>query len=221
MNNSDFLPTKEGELLQWVINFLTALGKILERIGFPNAVYQQLEDLKNTFEAKYGIAVAPETRTKAAVQEKNSAREVLKKTLRQSIAEYLTRNHLLTDADRDNLGLPIHKTGRTPARIATTYPDFDIDSGTIRRLTIHFYDQGSKSKAKPDGQHGVEILWAISDTPILNVEDLIHSAFDTRSPFTLNFQGEERGKTVYFCLCWENTRGEKGPWSEIQSAIIP
>jgi hypothetical protein len=31
----------------------------------------------------------------------------------------------------------------------------------------------------------------------------------------------QRGKTVYFALRWENTRGEKGPWSEIMSAIIP
>jgi hypothetical protein len=53
------------------------------------------------------------------------------------------------------------------------------------------------------------------------VEDLIHSAFDTRSPFTLSFDENQRGKTVYFCLRWENTRGEKGPWSEIVSGIIP
>ena len=48
-----------------------------------------------------------------------------------------------------------------------------------------------------------------------------HSEFDTASPFTLNFQGHERGKTVYFCLRWENTVGEKGPWGEIYSAIVP
>jgi hypothetical protein len=78
-----------------------------------------------------------------------------------------------------------------------------------------------KSKAKPAGQHGAEIRWAISDTPVVDVAALARSSFDTRTPFTLEFQGHERGQTVYFCLCWENTRGEKGPWSEIQSAIIP
>jgi hypothetical protein len=92
----------------------------------------------------------------------------------------------------------------------------------IRRLTIHFYDQGSvKSKAKPAGQHGAEIRWAILDTPPVDVKELIHSSFDTRTPFTLEFEGHECGKTVYFCLCWENTRGEKGPWSKIVSAVIP
>jgi hypothetical protein len=45
-----------------------------------------------------------------------------------------------------------------------------------------------------------EIRRAISDTPIVDVTELIHSSFDTRTPFTLEFQGHERGKTVYFCL---------------------
>jgi hypothetical protein len=57
--------------------------------------------------------------------------------------------------------------------------------------------------------------------PVNGPEALIHSEFDTASPFTLNFQGHERGKTVYFCLRWENTVGEKGPWGEIYSAIVP
>jgi hypothetical protein len=61
----------------------------------------------------------------------------------------------------------------------------------------------------------------ISDVPVVDVNELIHSAFDTRTPFSLEFQGHERGKTVYLALRWENTRGEKGPWSSVQSAIIP
>jgi hypothetical protein len=38
---------------------------------------------------------------------------------------------------------------------------------------------------------------------------------------TLEFEEEARGKTVWFCLRWENTRGEKGPWSEFLNAIVP
>jgi hypothetical protein len=106
--------------------------------------------------------------------------------------------------------------------VATTYPDFDIDSSIIRCLIIHFFNQGGKkSKAKPAGQHGAQIRWAVSDMPIVDVSELTRSSIDTHTPFTLEFEGHERGKTVYFCLCWENTRGERGPWSEIVSAIIP
>jgi hypothetical protein len=222
MLRNDFIPTKDRDFLSWVINFLKFLFPILARIAFPNEIYQELAAMRNDFQEKLETAEEPATRTKLTVLAKKNARKALEKRLRQVVKEYLTFNHAVTDEDRDGLGLPIYKTTRTPAQVATTYPDFDIDSSTIRRLTIHFYDQGQKtSKAKPAGQHGAEIRWVISDTPVVDVKDLTHSAFDTHTPFTLEFEGHERGKTVYFCLCWENTRGEKGPWSEIQSAIIP
>jgi hypothetical protein len=51
-------------------------------------------------------------------------------------------------------------------------------------------------------------------------EELIHSTFSTRSPFRLSFKGTDRGKVLYFALRWDNTRGEKGPWSEILNVII-
>jgi hypothetical protein len=91
----------------------------------------------------------------------------------------------------------------------------------IRMLIIYFRDMLIEGRAKPPGVHGAEIKWGFSDTPIVNPDELPHSAFDTHSPFRLEFRGEDRGKTVWFCLRWENTRGEKGPWSEIVSAIVP
>jgi peptide methionine sulfoxide reductase MsrA len=65
------------------------------------------------------------------------------------------------------------------------------------------------------------MCWAISDVPVIDTNELIRTVFDTHTPITLEFEGHDRGKTVYFALRWENTRGEKGPWSAIQSAIIP
>jgi hypothetical protein len=119
------------------------------------------------------------------------------------------------------MGIVIRDTTHTPINPPKSYPEFIIDTSIIRCLRILFWDFGSKSKAKPHGVHGSEIRWAILDHPPVSVEELIHSSFDTRSPFELMFDERERGKTVYFCLRWESTRGDKGPWSEIVMAIIP
>jgi hypothetical protein len=120
------------------------------------------------------------------------------------------------------MGLPTRSSGgHHSAPVVATFPDFDIDSNLIRHPTIHFYDHGKKSKAKPAGQHGAEIRRAILDALPVDVSALTNSSFDTHLPFTIEFERHERGKTVYFNLCWQNTRGEKGPWGEIQSAIIP
>ncbi|MDR2692356.1 MAG: hypothetical protein LBB73_08750, partial [Dysgonamonadaceae bacterium] len=90
------------------------------------------------------------------------------------------------------------------------------------RLTFRFYEkEGDHKRAKPEGQHGAEIAWIISDEAPAKWIELANSSFDTRSPFTLKFENDRRGKSVFFALRWENTRGEKGPWSPITQAIIP
>jgi hypothetical protein len=53
------------------------------------------------------------------------------------------------------------------------------------------------------------------------VEDLKNSAFDTASPYTFTFDESDRGKALYICPRWENSKGEKGPWGEIGKAIVP
>jgi hypothetical protein len=222
MRRTDFIPRKDADFMGWIRNFLTVLFKILARIGFPGELQEELDVLYGDFSSKYHIAEAPSTRTTMAITEKNASRKTLEKKLRAAIKEHLTFNSKVTDTDRESLGLPVYKTTRTPAKVADTYPDFDVESRLIRWLIINFYDHGKKtSKAKPAGQHGAEICWVISDKPVVSVDELIRSSFSTRSPFALEFKDEDRGKTVYFCLRWENTRGKKGPWSEIHSAIIP
>ncbi|MDR3350232.1 MAG: hypothetical protein LBN98_01120, partial [Prevotellaceae bacterium] len=68
---------------------------------------------------------------------------------------------------------------------------------------------------------GAELRWAILEAPPVHIDELIHSTFDTHSPLTLAFDENQRGQTVYFAFCWENTSGEKGPYSPVQSVVIP
>jgi hypothetical protein len=170
--------------------------------------------------AAYADYLPTATRTPLITFTKSNARKEYEKPLRM-LVKGLESNPRVSDEDRRSMGIVIAATAKKSIPPATTYPVFTLDSSIIRRLSVHFRDSASSSKAKPHGIHGVEIRWAILDVPPVNVKDLTVSAFDTRSPFTLEFEEEQRGKNVWFCLRWENTKGEKGPWSEIGSAIIP
>ena len=177
----------------------------------------------SAFQTAFNDWKNPDERTHIKTVHLANTEKVFREAYRQLYTGFLKTSPLVTDEDLAAMHLPArHSGGGTPAPVAATYPDYDIDSGTIRRLTIHFFDQGKKkTKAKPAGQHGAEIVWAILEAPPADVGSLTHSSFDTHTPLTLEFAEHERGKTVYFCLRWENTRGEKGPWSEILSAFIP
>jgi hypothetical protein len=82
-------------------------------------------------------------------------------------------------------------------------------------------DSKSGKKAKPKGVSGFELAWGIFETIPTDWEQLNHSEFSTRAMLKLAFSGNERGKIVAYATRWENTKGQKGPWSDIESAIIP
>jgi hypothetical protein len=181
---------------------------------------EELLPKKARWVAAWTDYLVPATRTPLITFTKNKTRKEYEKPLRL-LVKNLESNPRVSDEDRRGMGITIPSTTRTVIPAATTYPLSTVDSSTIRLLKFFFRDSESSSKAKPHGVHGAEIRWSILDTPPVTVKELIMSGFDTRSPFTLEFENDQRGKTVWYCLRWENTKGEKGPWSEIGSAIIP
>ncbi|MDR0428152.1 MAG: hypothetical protein LBH12_06065 [Dysgonamonadaceae bacterium] len=218
---NDFIPENDEKFLVWLKNLTAYISQKYETWNIPVAEIHPLNAQTAAFETALHAAMNPATRTKAAVQAKNDTRNTVKSTIRMFLKAYVTYNRAVTDSDRDNMNLPIHKKGRTPAPIPKGYPFFRIDSSVIRRLSIYFYDSANEKRRKPEGVHGAEIRWGFSDVPVVEPEKLIYSGFDTASPYTIEFTGEDRGRTVYIALRWENTRGEKGPWSEIYNSIIP
>jgi hypothetical protein len=141
--------------------------------------------------------------------------------IRQFVNRYLRYNKSVTDEDRVKLGLTVSDFKRTRAPIPDEYPDVHVDLSVILRLTLTYHILGSTSRARLARMLGVEIRWAILDAYPSDTDDLKHTVFSTHSPQVFEFKEHDRGKTIYFRLCWVNTRGQKGPWSEVVSAIIP
>jgi hypothetical protein len=224
MSNPDYLPKNDRKFLQWVINFLSMLFPSLARFGVPEATYQDLAKKRNDFSTKLDVAEAPATRTKGAIDDKNVAYRTLKDAIREAVQRYLAHNPEVTEKDHDDLGLPNYKTTRTPVPPPKGKVDFTIEQLGGSRLAVHYHahDEERETKnAKPFGVHGVEYAWAILDAPPSSYADLVHSVFDTNSPYIFQFDLTDAGKHFYCCLRWENTTGQKGPWSEIQNAVIP
>jgi hypothetical protein len=221
MRTNDFIPKSDPVFLIWIKTLIAYLQTKFSLWGVPKAAVTEVNDLIPPFDSALALAENPATRTKVTVQAKKTARKNLESKARILLKAYVTYNPAVTDADRDVMGLPIHKTTHTPVHEPTTVPEAEVKLPSPGVVEIHFRDAGSKRKAKPKGIHGAEIAWAILSAPTTDWNELNHSTFDMRTPQRLTFDGTERGKTVYFALRWENTRGEKGPWSEIMNTIIP
>jgi hypothetical protein len=47
-----------------------------------------------------------------------------------------------------------------------------------------------------------------------------HIRFSRRPEMIVMFEETDRGKLVYYSACYENTKGEIGPWSLVVEAYI-
>jgi hypothetical protein len=162
----------------------------------------------------------PMTRTTLLVYEKAKARSQYEQVLR-FLVHAMSYNMYISNDELAEMGIPRKSAAHSPSPIPKYAPGYRISNRGHRDIKVDFYDIETGKRGKPKGVHGAEFRWAILSEPPKDVEELIHSSFDTRTPFILEFKESERGKIIYFCLRWENMRGEKGPWSDISNTVIP
>jgi hypothetical protein len=218
---ADYIPQGDSTFLTWVKNLFAYL--VIHAIDWnidPTTWMHIYPPMTTAYEDALTKAKDPNRGT-ADVLLKNETRDVLKTAMRKYVNEHLKYNSLIGDDDRKRLGLSVRDTKPTPAPDPTTFPVAAVKHPSPGVIEIHVTDSESGRKAKPAGIHGFELAWGILETPPADWGQLSHSSFCTRTPLRLTFSGNERGKTLYFALRWENTRGVKGPWTEILNAIIP
>ncbi|MDR0982876.1 MAG: hypothetical protein LBM07_06520 [Culturomica sp.] len=218
----DFIPGADAQFNIWQGVWFNSIEKNAETWGIPSDVVLTTSELKSKWETTYSVVENPVTKTSITVQSKNVARKEYEKQVRMVVKYYIAYNLKVSDEDKMAMGLPLHKTTRTPVPVPDTVPDVtEIDRNKIRCLTISFRDSGSDHRAKPAGVQGAVVKWIVSDTPPTSIKVFTNSLLDTKSPITLDFEEEQRGKVVYFALAWQNTKGEMGHFGEIQSSIVP
>jgi hypothetical protein len=78
-------------------------------------------------------------------------------------------------------------------------------------------------RGKPPGTIGAEVRLAL--TPPHGPAPPLGDSFKflsviSRGNLQADFPSEDAGKTAYYALRWVNTRGEKGPWSEVCATTV-
>jgi hypothetical protein len=196
------------------------LNEVRMRLNVTEQQASSLQAATMAVDVAHMKAENKDTRTKIDVFNRTEAIKEAHVVFRKVINICVANNPSALPADYVALSVP-HPAHHAPLPAPATYPDFTVDSSVLRRLSVVFHDHGSEKRGKPHGVSGAVVRWAMLDTPPAGVEDLTSSALDSASPYTLDFTEAQRGRRVYFCLAWQNPKGEKGPWSEIVGAVVP
>lgn len=216
MPRNGAFPSKEADLN---IYFQTAVAYLITnsvRLLVSAANKTALPTLLTAWNTTYPTTQNPDTRTRTSTDNKNAARDNLMTLLRKIYGDI--PESVLTDQDRNTLNLAQRSTTRTAVPVPDTKPIGQVDTSKRLVHTISFTDEDG-SAAKPEGVRGCQV-WMKIGSPAVDPSELSFVATDTRSPYVNQFDGKDAGKSVYYWLRWENTRGEAGPWSDVVTATI-
>jgi hypothetical protein len=219
-SGNDYIPTNDGKFLTWVKFLFTYLYGHASAWNIPPDSWAAIDPLIAAYEAAYAKAEDP-NRGKADVKAKDEARAALKAATRQYVKEYLINNHLISNEEREHMGLPVHDTKPTPAPPITVRPELEVTFTEVQEHILIVRDPATKSAGKPAHAAGFEVWRKVGgDAPASDADwQLVAQA--PHSPYMLAYNQSKSGLRVYYRVRWVNTRGLPGPWSETVCVIIP
>ena len=171
--------------------------------------------------AAYATHQATQAQALSDRQAKDDARADYVTLIRATVGQ-MQKNPAVTDTQRQAMQITVPDTTRTPAAVPTSRPTVKIDTSERLRHTLTFTDEATPtSRAKPAGVAACEV-WLLTGTTAPAGPDAMHlQAVDKSSPYIMEFDSADAGKTAWWALRWVNTKGEHGPWSATASATIP
>jgi len=215
-----YIPSREADFVVWTGNLIAVCKAHIAMWNLPedkldemDVLYLRVKDLHDLSKSAFF--------TKADMHEKNEKKHALFLLIEEFVRNCLQNNYIMTDAGRTELGIPIHDRHLTPQPQPKTKPLVQVVTAVIRELYFRFRDQSASRWGKPKYVSRFELLWIEGDVKPEHISELIHSAFSTSSPLKMVFDENDRGKKIHFASRWENSRGEKGPCTEIETAIVP
>ena len=217
----DYIPKSDPRFMEWVQNMYDEAvnGYVKWKVAAPELF---LETPMSVFEAKLAKMSDP-NHGKIDTLEKNTARKTLEKACREYVQGFLAKNPLVTDVDRERMGLNVHDTVPTSVADPAGQAEAQISypGRTQLRLRIK-HVEGTPLDAKAD--YGYRVYYGIyaadGAMPASGV-DLHESRFTRRKGITFSFMPADSGKTAFFAIRYENSKGKTGPWGPMFSAVIP
>jgi hypothetical protein len=233
---SNWLPGRRENQLAMAKNWLAVLATQASAWNVPSTEVSELQTLTAAADAALAAAQSSE-RTAVVTANCKAAFDALIAKMRFIKSRYFL-SPPLTDADTISLELKPKDTTHTPVPPPTAQAEADITRPGVHLLELHLRAVSGSPPDPHRSDYGYRIYYGVlppggasvevatgTRRELLRVpvsgEELPHSKFTRRKKELFDFAQEDSGKTVYFCIRYENSKGESGPWGPLFSSVIP
>jgi hypothetical protein len=198
--------------------------------GIPQEQYNELANLLDQAQALLNQAMDEAVRTHVITVACQEAFKALTSKLRFFRDRYY-KLPPLSASDWATLGFRPKDTTPTPIPVPTAQAEADLIFPGIHLVELTKIRAVDGAAPDERSDYGVRIYYGFSGPPSekhpfrvtaapKTGRDLPYSIFTRRRKERFDFDGES-GNTVYFCLRYENPKGQAGPFGPILSAVIP
>lgn len=216
----DYLPAPDSEYLAWLQNFTTFANANLAALGLVAADLTPITNAQTAYQNAFNANNTAQAAAQATRQTKDTAR-TSSETVTRALVRRLQAAPVVTDTQRQALGIPVRDRQPTSRTAPTTRPVLTLDTAQRLQHTVGFRNEGAgRSNARPKGVLGCEIWVKVGATPPADPSELRFLALDTATPYVAHYTGADAGKPAHYMARWVNTASEPGPWSEIATATI-
>jgi hypothetical protein len=219
---SDFLPSNDLEFNNWLTQFSHYVEDHAAELGLTEAEIEGLLAGKPLWEESLDAHGDAQRVALGCRQTKDNRRKDMEAVIRPLSARIQSYSGT-TDAARKSMGLTLRGKGVSDDSpdVLADLPVPIIDSSNRQVHTIRVRNKVGKEvrNARPSWTRGCEVWRNVGDAPS-DVSDAQYVDTITRGRYQIEYSGEDAGQTVYYIFRWIGRNGEKGPWSQAQSAVI-
>ena len=130
-------------------------------------------------------------------------------------------NKKMDAADKVFLGIHLKDATLTRHTPPTSQPITVVENSVNHfehKVRVVNHDTGNTSK--PADAYGVRYAWQVGGTKPASGADLPKVKFSRKPVLMVTYTEADKGKVAYYASCYENSRGETGPWSPVEEAFI-
>ena len=217
--NHDYIPKIEAQLLPFARSLFTYALANFARWSVPSP-QTALDAAINAFDTAFAAFQDP-NHGKVDTLNKNETKDALIHALRTYVQGYIARNPLVTDEDKERMGLPLHDTTPTPHPAPDVRPDTEAEPAGKGEHRVTAVNPHTLNKEKPPLVTGVSFAHRVrgADESVSTAEAM-PSEYQAGASRVYQYAQADFGKIADYAAAYENGTGKRGPWSNVTSLLI-
>jgi hypothetical protein len=221
MAHSDWVPTREQDLVDLAGKWKLALedSAKVTAFGWVGAEVTEVLGKITAFLTARAAYEADDSSAKRLA--KDESKEEAVDAMRDFANSSIRFNKRMDDPAKLVFG--IHPKDTTPTAHAppVSQPDTAVENTPNHfEHKVRAINHEIGNTHKPADAYGVRYAWQVGGTKPASGADLTKTKFSRKTTLIVTHTEADKGKTAYYSTCYENGKGDTGPWSPIEEAII-